>query len=161
MKQLFLTTLIFSCLFTIHAQKIEKPNSPFVRVYNIDGKKIGKGRILKITTNELELWKNGSSDIYKIEQIGYLRTKRSSGHNVLLGIGTGVILFGSMGAIAGSEGDSFFFASGAEYGASFGAVLGSFLGAIVGVVTTIFKNSERIQIDGDVKKWEVFMSTWR
>ena len=137
---LLITTLI--CI-NVHAQ--------FVRVYDLKGSKISKGQISLITDTTLQL--KNHSDVIPFNEIGFIKTKHSFGHNSLVGgiIGTGIL--GLSTAVlyrSSSYLDPNFVALGA-------GVFGFFSGIIIGTITNVFKHTETIEINGDLNKWEKYV----
>ncbi|WP_136480031.1 hypothetical protein [Cognatitamlana onchidii] len=136
-----------------YAQKPESLNKIFVRVYNLNDKKIGTGKIAFINDSVIGLRR---SEVYRslfLKDIGRIKTKKSAGNNIakgaLVGTGVGVAL-----AITANEDDLWPYSRG-------GAILafgfsGAFYGAAVGGITAIFKNSEGFIINGDSKRWQLF-----
>lgn len=149
MKTVLAILLLSSISLQVFSQK-----SLYIRVYNLEHKKIVKGRILSTTDTSLKLRvRNDTIDI-SVSIIGMIKTKRSPGHNILVGAMIGT----SAGAIAGAataEPDKILGYSAGE-GAILGVILGAPVGAIIGAATLIFKKSEKIIIDGDSTKWKAF-----
>ncbi|MFL1013024.1 glycine zipper family protein [Flavisericum labens] len=130
----------------------------FVRVYNIKGKKINKGRIVSLNDSILRLKRPTGSFNINVKEIGYIKTKRSGGHN----IGMGVLIGATVGAISGATlvepdppGTSISFTRGDN--AAIGAILGMPAGALIGGATILSKKSKTIIINGDPSKWDDFM----
>lgn len=155
--------LMLTVLITINlsAQEITKTKNLFVRVYNLDGKKIGKGHIYTISDSLLVLNKNGKLQELYFGEIGKIKTKHSGGHNFLLGASTGAVtgfILGSLNPPADSKGGTFTWAGGSS-GNEFasGISVGIISGTIVGGISTLFKNSKKYSIDADLEKWRVFI----
>lgn len=151
MKNLFFAIALILSI-NISAQKGTEKTNVFVRVYDLQGKKISKGNILSISDSLLQL--KGKREPMKIatRSIGLIKTKHSGGNNVLKGavIGaTGLAIL--MAATAGE--DNYYDAAG---GAAAGVFMGGIFGAAVGGVTSLFKNSKTYEINGDKEKWEAF-----
>jgi len=151
MKNLFFAIALILSI-NISAQKGTEKTNVFVRVYDLQGKKISKGNILSISDSLLQL--KGKREPMKIatRSIGLIKTKHSGGNNVLKGavIGaTGLAIL--MAATAGE--DTYHDAAG---GAAAGVFVGGIFGAAVGGVTSLFKNSKTYEINGDKEKWEAF-----
>ena len=139
---LLITTLI--CI-NVHAQ--------FVRVYDLKGNKISKGQISLITDTTLQL--KNHSDIITFNEIGFIKTKHSFGHNSLVGgiIGAGIL--GLSTAVLFRNGSIIFpNASSAALGAG---IFGFFSGTIIGAITNVFKHTERIDINGDFNNWKKYV----
>ena len=139
---LLITTLI--CI-NVHAQ--------FVRVYDLKGNKISKGQISLITDTTLQL--KNHSDIITFNEIGFIKTKHSFGHNSLVGgiIGAGIL--GLSTAVLYRSGS--FLDPGLGLAALGAGVFGFFSGTIIGTITNVFKQTERIEINGDLNKWEKYV----
>tara|TARA_B100001059_G_C17541187_1_gene430513 strand:- start:146 stop:628 length:483 start_codon:yes stop_codon:yes gene_type:complete len=154
MKNLiFAITLILS--INVYAQNEFENTNIFVRVYDLDGKKIGKGKILSISETSLQLYRKGESVKVKVNGIGSIKTKHSAGNNVLVGAATGATTMAILGA-ATAEPDAWILGYTAGEGAAAGAFLGGTAGAAIGGITILFKNSKSYEINGDIEKWKAF-----
>ncbi|WP_297798121.1 hypothetical protein [uncultured Eudoraea sp.] len=155
-KILVLALTILSCT-AFYAQKEKNKAAPFVRVYNLNGEKISKGRITEITDSSLVVRRGEKTISIELRKIGLIKTKRSEGNNVLIGaaIGTGT------GAILGlaSGGENEFWGKGAGAGV-FGLFFGA-VGAGIGGITIIFKKSNTYPIMGDPTIWQAFKKAIR
>lgn len=151
MKFLFFTLVLISCSI-LYAQETKSKKVPFVRVYDLNGKKISKGRIASLTDTSLVVGSKEKPVNIDVSRIGFIKTKRSAGNNILwgaaIGAGTGAIL----GLASGGENE--FWGQG-EGAGGFGLILGV-MGAGTGAITAIFKKSETYAIDGDLSKWKTF-----
>lgn len=146
----------FAIIFSInsYAQGKTEIGNLFVRVYNLQGQKISKGKVLAVTDNSLQIkGKKGLMNI-DVSSIGLIKTKRSAGNNLLIGSVIGASAMAILGA-ATAEPDSFLGYTAGE-GAAGGAIIGLPLGAAVGGITILFKNSKSYSIDGDLLKWKLF-----
>ena len=158
MKNLiFVITIIFSV--NVYAQnpndtvrtEIQNTNA-FVRVYDLQGKKIGKGRILLISESSLQL---NNYDIIPVSSIGFIKTKRSAGNNVLVGTLVGAAPMAILGAMT-ADPDALIFGYTAADGAAGGALLGGIAGAAIGGISILFKNSQTYIISGNKELWQSF-----
>ncbi|GGZ77544.1 hypothetical protein GCM10007028_13520 [Algibacter mikhailovii] len=142
------------------AQKSETIKNMFVRVYDLEGNKIAKGRIAFINDSVIGLKR--SSKVYQsffMRNIGLIKTKKSGGHNVFKGalIGAGL---GLVHGLANRESDdevgmlSFSFSK-SDY-VIMDVTAGASLGAVAGGISTIFKNSDIFIINGDLDQWQLF-----
>ena len=149
--------LILALLFSINviAQKEVKKNDMFVRVYNLEGKKINKGIVFTVTDTTLQLKRNGRHENILFSSIGLIKTKHSEGHNVLMGSVIGASSMALLGA-ASADPDAMIFGYSAGEGAAAGGVLGGISGAAIGGITILFKNSKSYLINGDLSKWKAF-----
>jgi hypothetical protein len=154
MKHLiFAMILILSS--TIYAQNQIENTNIFVRVYDFQGKKIAKGKILSISETSLQLYSKGESVSVMVDGIGSIKTKHSAGNNVLMGAATGATLIAILGATT-ADPDAWLFAYSAGEGAAAGALLGGTAGAAIGGITILFKNSKSYEINGELEKWKAF-----
>jgi hypothetical protein len=152
MKYLLFTIALFLCI-NITAQELPKKSKIFVRVYNKEGQKIAKGKILNITDEALILKRGSSSITIPTTDIMYIKTKKTNGHNMLIGglAGTGYVLYG----VTQSSG-------GGGWGTTIAIILTPVFAAIgsgIGYITTLFKNSQHYSIQGDPIKWQGFKET--
>ena len=137
------------------AQKETKSKNTFVRVYNLEGKKMNKGHIVFVNDSILSLKDGYNNAEIRIETIGKIKTKRSAGHNVLVGTTAGA----GIGAILGvstADPDAWIMSYTAGEGATAMGSLGAIGGAALGGIVSAFKNSETYIIDGELKKWIIF-----
>lgn len=150
MKNLLFAITLLLCL-NITAQELPKKSKFFVRVYNNEGKKIAKGKILKITDSTLVLKKGRSSIKVASNEISYLKTKRSNYHNALLGAAGGL----GLGLATANTKPSYFNPSPGRSRFT-SSLAGAIIGYGIGYITTIFKNSKQYIIGGDAQKWQGF-----
>ena len=141
MKNLvFAITLILS--INVCAQNGIENTNVFVRVYDLQGEKIGKGKILSISETSLQLYRKGGSVEFLVINIGSIKKKRSGGHNILIGAATGATTMAILGAAFAQPEESYLFSYTAEEGATQGALAGGIVGASIGGITILFKNSK-------------------
>ena len=144
-------TLIFliTINFSIYAQE-----SIFVRVYNSSGVKISKGHVLIVTDSSLQL-SGEKSNIIPVSSIGYIKTKRSEGNNILIGsiVGTtsGVIL-----SALEDPSDAEKFIANKTTSVMIGGLFGMGVGAGIGGLSSLLKKSKTYFIEGDLTKWKAF-----
>jgi hypothetical protein len=145
----FLALLAFS---TFYAQKEKNKAATFIRVYDLNGIKIAKGRIASLTDTSLVTGPREKPVTIEVSRIGLIKTKRSAGHSIfmgaVIGAGTGAIL----GLATGGEDEFWGQGDGA---AGFGLILGT-MGSGIGAITAIFKKSDTYDIKGDSTKWKAF-----
>ena len=145
--------LLFLLLFSLssYAQDNTQNVEEFVRVYNLEGKKIGKGKISFINDTIIRINKAGRNESIEIKDIGLIKTKRSAGHNVLIGSSIGGTLLAIMGG-ASADPDAWVLGYSTEEGVLGGALIGGVGGAAVGGITALFKDSNTYIINGDLEK---------
>ena len=143
---IFILTLLLS--FNMIAQENNKESKTYLRVYDLSGKKIAKGKLYSTTSSTLSLRSKKEIKTISIDSVGSIKTKRSVGHNILIGssVGASTVIFLSVGS------DESF----TEGYTGIGTILFTGVGAGVGAISSIFKNSKTFHIDADVEKWEVF-----
>ena len=149
---IFAITLILS--FNIQAQEGTRKSNIFIRVNDLQGKKINKGRIISDNGTALYLGKGDKTVTIPIDQIGLVKTKHTAGNNILTGAAIGATALGAFG-IATADPDAWLGYSAGE-GAAFGAVIGGIAGASLGATTILFKNAKTYEINGDNLKWKEF-----
>ncbi|WP_413995621.1 hypothetical protein [Maribacter sp. 2307ULW6-5] len=128
------------------AQESGATDNPFIRVYNLEGRKIHKGRLQQVSDAGLRLIFNDSLVDVPVASIGKIRTKHSVGGYLLMGS----IIGGSMGLglIRGNwETETSSVYSGEERVVA--VVGGTVLGALVGGTTSVFKKSKKFVINGN------------
>jgi len=145
--------LLLSLLFATTTVSAKK--APFIRVYDKEGNKISKGRIVMLTDTSLTIKKGDSIYTIRANEIGSIRSKRSGGHNVLIGSITGAALL-AIGGIATAEPDAWIFGYTAGEGAAMGAAGGATAGGIIGAITTLFKDKKKYKIAGQPDSWKKF-----
>ena len=151
MKKLLSLFFLIAVCHTVYPQQ----QLIFVRVYNLNDKKIDKGYVLAANDSLLRIKKDTSYIDIPVKNIGWIRTKRSIGNNILWGTIIGSAVVGAIGA-ATAEPDAFILAYTPAEGFAMGAIVGATAGVIVGTLTAAFKNPKKFVIDGDLEKWKAF-----
>ncbi|MEO1485168.1 MAG: hypothetical protein AAFU57_05455 [Bacteroidota bacterium] len=146
-KFALVTSLLFAC--TLSGQT----NNTFLRVYNLKGKKIHKGKIVTLSDSALIIVRRRREVTIPVSEIGAIRTKRSAGNTILQCSIITAAIFGVAG-VASSE-DSFLGFSPIE-GAAFGSVVGFTLGSVIGGIGSLDSGSSKFQVNGDPLNWEKF-----
>lgn len=128
-------------------------SSLFVRVYDLNKTKIFKGNISAITDSTIQLGKTNT--IIPVKNIGYIKTKHSAGHNVLVGtaITTGVML--TLFA-ATSTNKAGFLNYDLGQAIALGLITGAVYGPIFGGASALFKKTKTFPINGNAKNWKEF-----
>ena len=136
-----------------------------MRFYTIAGKKFESGHYGGSTDSSVFIYKNktdSSINVYKnkekieipISKIGVIRTRRSTGHSIMVGAITGGVPLGILGAATGEEpqpGSFFTFTAGQQLKA--GLVIGGILGAAVGSLIPGPKKRIVFIINGSRVRW--------
>ncbi len=154
MKNLFFAIALILSI-NISAQVGSEKANVFVRVYDLQGKKISKGKIFSISDTSLQLKGKREPVIIAASSIGLIKTKHSGGNNVLMGAATGATALAIFMAASAGPNDMFDPAG----AAAAGAFLGGIAGAAIGGLTSLFKNSKSYIISGDELKWKEFKET--
>ena len=154
----FKVIIVFLSLFfgtNMYSQNNLKDKKMFVRVFNHEGKKIGRGYVAVATDSTLELTRSMEYAIISLKDIDYLKTKRSTGNNMLIGSIAGATTMGILGA-ATADPDAWIFSYTPAEGAAAGIVIGGLGGGILGGISSVFKSSMIFEINGNKEKWELF-----
>lgn len=154
MKTLFFA-IAFILSININVQEETKISNVFVRVYDLQNKKISKGQILLISDTSIELKAKKGPIKIESKSIGFIKTKHSAGNNILKGALIGGSFFALIG-VATADPDAFILGYTDREGSAAGAILGGTAGAAIGAATTLFKNSEYYTINGDEFKFKEF-----
>ena len=157
LKQIKILAFAIVLIFSIraYAQKEAKTHNVFLRVYNLEGKKISKGSIVFMNDSLLGL--KNSSDKVKIsmKDIGFIKTKRSAGNNVLIGAASGATLGVIMG-VSTADPDAWILGYTAGEGAAVFGSIGALGGGAIGGLTSLIKKSETYIINGSEVNWNSF-----
>lgn len=136
-----------------YAQQITENTGLYVRVFNLKKRKIARGKFVRVTDSSMVILERKEYRTVLVSDIGLIKTKRSPGHNVAVGAGTGAFAFGVLGMASGED-SSFWFSK--EEGAAAGVIFGGVVGAGIGGFSCAFKKVSKFQIDGDSQKWKSF-----
>ena len=134
-------------------------NAQFIRIYNLQGKKTGKGTIeliadtvIVITNNKKQLQR------FLVTEIGIIKTKKSVGHDVAAGFTIGVVATTWLAdkIIENTEeiGDKGWNAIG------IGMASGIALGTITGLISGITNKRQKFIINGDIEAWKEIAKQW-
>lgn len=168
-KQLKAMVVLFILAISLNmvAQKGTENKGLFLRIYNMEGKKINKGQFRFINDSILGIRRYKKLVQVHVRDIGKIKTKRSAGNNVLVGSLVGGATLSIVGAATSeqkTETRYFPYLGPYEYttgntpgeGAAEGAFAGILGGALVGLGTSMFKNSKSYQIAGDINNLKSF-----
>jgi hypothetical protein len=143
----YLSLLIVLCIcFSAYAQKAE-----FVRVYDLNGKKTHAGKLYAVTDSTVQL-KGDTGVIIPISSIGFIKTKRAAGNNVLVGSVVGGVVTAILGA-ATADPNNEILGWTVEEGILLGLITGGMNGAGVGALTALAKKPQTLIVNGDIAKW--------
>ena len=151
----FIFTVALVVGFTAFAQEVPPDSKGFVRVYDLQGEKFANGKIQSFSDSALLL--KGEQQIDP-QDIGIIKTKRSTGHNVLVGTIIGAVMTGGIMA-ATADPDDWVFSYTAGEGYLMGTIIGAPVGAFWGWISSLLKESRTFIIDGDQQKWQDFQDS--
>ena len=149
--RLLITILLVTLTFSVSAQK-----SVFVRVYDLSGNKIHKGKVIAVTETSLQLKSTENEVTIPANSIGMIKTKRSPGHNVAWGAALGGVAGSIYGASTADPDKILGHTSGEGIWAGF--LIGMLPGGAVGGITGLLKKSVTYDIKGNLDNWKVFQS---
>ncbi|MEX0315010.1 MAG: hypothetical protein AB3N18_12610 [Allomuricauda sp.] len=130
----------------------------FVRVFDLQGNKIAKGKIQSLSDTALQLKTRKLSVKLPVNNIGRIKTGRAGGTNVGVGALTGASVGVVLGIAAGEDGGLYGATStGDNVGAM--SVIGAMLGSAAGGLSTIFKKNKTFQINGNSENWNAFIQS--
>ena len=153
------TRLIFIIAFFAISSVSNGQNLGFIRVFDANGTKIARGKVISVTENTLQLRRNGQVIDLPVSDIFSIKTKRSAGNNIAIGAGVGAVTMAILG-IASADEDAYIFAYDETEGAMSGLLLGAPMGAAVGGLTALFKVSRTFDIGGagaKLKQFETYL----
>jgi hypothetical protein len=152
--------LLFSVIFFNNSYAQDNNSSGnntkkiFVRLYNSNNEQIGKGDLLYGSDSSIEVKRNSRLNTFPVQQVAYIKTRRSVGHSILIGAAvgtaTGIILIAaSAGAnTQNSEGTA------ASFGEALGGVAAPFVGVAAGSIAAAFRKRETIIVNGSAEQWK-------
>ncbi len=115
--------------------------------------KKNKGTVIAISDSTLQLGKSNS--IIPVKNIGFIKTKHSFGHNILLGSAISGGIFATVMAIGSTDKGGFISWTFTE-GIAAGLLAGAIYGPIIGGISAIFKNNTTFPINGRESNWNEF-----
>ncbi len=157
MRYLIFTAALFVSI-NMYGQIKPQYKDIFLRVYNLEGKKIAKGKLVLITNSSMVLVRRRKRIEIQLEAIYKIRTKRSFGNNVIIGTAIGGGALAVILAESGStdSSDSSYFSFTPLDGAIAGTIIGGAFGTGIGAITGLFKNSKVYIIKRDPKIMKSF-----
>lgn len=153
-------TSILILLFMLGPNTVEgeEQKKLFVRVYDLNGKKINNGKVIAATDSELLLLKNDQQTKVNVLDIGYIKTQHSAARNVFIGAAICGFIMGILSLSAGA-GDTGFFGPPPIVYLGFGFAVGIPIGSLVGALTIPLRDSRRFTILGEHEKWIEFVNS--
>jgi hypothetical protein len=159
MKKLFLLSIILALnVALLHAQK-----KIFIRVYDRSGHKSAKGFLAGTTDTSVLILKDSVPMSIHVSNIGYIKTKRSIGHTILISSMIGGVTAGIIGAassekdvndgtFAGSIHDAFTFTPTEGFAAGF--LLGSVISGGAGAILHTAGKHHTFTINGNLENFK-------
>ncbi|WP_153797260.1 hypothetical protein [Foetidibacter luteolus] len=152
-KNIICTLTVLLYLLASHAQV----KHIYIRVFNIAGERIAKGKLIATTDSSLLIEKDKVQHEIAVSSIGVIKIKRSLGHAVAVGAVIGGVSGGIIGlASAGQDkGSSFEILdySPAE-GFAGGLIAGGATGAAIGALCGLLQKRQTIVINGNLAAWQ-------
>lgn len=151
--------LFLSLCHYAFAQQQQDSATIFIRVFDLEGKRISKGRIAIMSDSLLYLKKERGIITIPTSEIGKIKTKRSAGHNIFIGAVGGALIGGILAVTTNNEDDDTFFTYSDSFETAAGAMAGGILGGLGGGISSLFKNSKTTPINGDKEAWLKFKNS--
>ena len=139
---------------TLQAQQAPKQKKGvFVRVLNFEGRKLAKGFIQSVNDEQMVIQRGKRSKTIRIAEIQQLRLKRSVGHKVAVGAGTGLAIGGGLVLAAGTTSSDNAYDDLINVTVPFGSMMG---GAAIGGIIGLLSEPTSVQVNGDPVKLKRF-----
>ncbi|GAA4281336.1 hypothetical protein [Gaetbulibacter aestuarii] len=138
----------------VHSQPSSKSYKGFLRVYSQTGQMISKGQFVFINDSVLGIKRLKEVSTINKSVIGFVKTKRSGGHNVVIGAAAGGAIGIALG-VGTADPDSWFGYSAGEGALGFG-ILGALGGGLIGGLAGLVKEPMVFMINGNEGNWQTF-----
>ena len=147
MKAIIILAFLFHIGITSYSQ-----HSPFIRLFDTEGKKMGKGFLSGLTDSSIIIMKASEPVEFIFNRIGTIKTRHSIGHTALI---SGIVFGGVLSIIGAATANpkDFILAFSPAEGAALGAILGFIGGSAWGSFFGIFKKIIAIPVHADHKQW--------
>lgn len=149
----FLLFVAFAFSFQLHAQENEsvKPKAKiFVRLYDHNNQKVGKGHLLYGNDSTLKLSKGHSINSFPVSEIEIIKSKHAGGHNLLIssfiGFVAGIVAISLASVVGNGIGES-------SFDIAFVGFLCPLAGVVVGGVAEGFRKSQTLMINRNSTQW--------
>lgn len=150
MKILCISIFVLALIgINAHAQK-----RTFLRLYTAAGNKFKKGYFVRTTDTSISIYRHNDTMEVLAVNIGFIKTKRSTGHDILTGALIGVMPSTVIGIALGkpNKSDEIFNITPAE-GALAGLMIGGLVGTAGGAINASVKKVTTFIINGDLNTW--------
>jgi len=141
---IFLLLLVLVCT-VVYSQK-----RTFLRIYSITGSKFQKGYLAGTTDSSINIYKHGNTLEVPASGIGFIKTKRSSGHTILLTELAIAIPIALLGVAVGAANEVTIAGVGL-----FGFAVGSLIAVPAGALIAGSKESITFTIEGNLANWRL------
>ena len=68
----------------LFSSALQAQQKTFLRIFDLSGKKIGKGFLQSTTDSSIRLTKDSGMQEFSVANIGFIKTKHSGGHTILI-----------------------------------------------------------------------------
>ncbi len=157
MKKIIIFLFAICITSGITAQK-----KTFMRIYDLQGKKFAKGFFASTSDSALFISKNDLITELAVSKIGFIKTKRSAGHSILIGGLIGAVPLAVIGVASGTskrndgtlEGAiSDLFTHTPEDGLISGFIGGAIIGGAMGGLISLLSKRTKFIINGKNENW--------
>ena len=149
----FLLFVAISLSFQLYAQesKSAKPKVKlFVRLYDHNNQKVGKGHLLYGNDSTIKLSNGHTITSFPVSEIEIIRTKHAGGHNLIIGtaigFGAGIAAIGLASVVDNGIGES-------SFDIAVAGILCPLAGFAAGGVAEIFRKSQMFLINRNPPQW--------
>ena len=149
----FLLFVVITFSFQLYAQasKAAKPKVKlFVRLYDHNNQKVGKGRLLYGNDSTIQISNGHTISSFPVSEIEIIKTKHAGGHNLIMGtaIGFGAFIasIGLASLVENGSGES-------SFDISIIGLLCPVAGFVAGGVAEAFRKSQTFLISRNTAQW--------
>jgi len=153
-KHIFLTIMLLIGI-CISAQDKLEDKKLYLRIYDMQGIKISKGKLVSIQENTIILKRRKKSYSIDVTEIGMIKSKRALGHNIGIGALAGASVGITYGFLQGGDGGAIGTSSGGDNAVVFGT-LGLLAGPLIGGLSGLGKKSKKFEINKDPNQLRKF-----
>lgn len=133
----------------------------FMRLYSMSGQILQKGFYYGVTDSSVILFKNKEKVEVPVATIGVIKLRRTSSHNILVGIGIGSATFGTLFAALGEKPQEGSIRINSWTGLKIGVFLGGIAGGLVGALVRGTKKDVSFNINGSSILWQEQKNTFQ
>src|SRR5207253_474214 len=100
-RKCLLFSLSLLSLLLMYTTVVQAQKRTFLRLYSLAGFKFQKGHLAGTTDSSLFIYENGDTIEVAVVNIGYIKTKRSIGHNMWVSVLAAAVPSSILGAASG------------------------------------------------------------